>query len=267
MTDWKLYDDLIEGIPNEVLVRDACMGAHWSYVEAECGVGVANTCRGGTRERLEKVVARPLREIAQLSKSWDFEAASLGIAAMNAWYNRREFLIARDFHAVFDVYLSDDCDVKPDSVSDPFCYFPARLEDFAQREGRKASVVSVGKFSFDEAIAQKSAYTVLERQRRDGDNLPDTACEFVIPSADFVLVTGMTEANKTLSRLSELSRNAQTFLVGPSSTIAGPLFAAGVDETAGSIVSDPERVKAFVEIGNSPLRSGGMQTCVATKRP
>ncbi len=43
---WHLYDRLIEGIPEEVLVRDYALGLCWSYVEAESALGVSYTCRG-----------------------------------------------------------------------------------------------------------------------------------------------------------------------------------------------------------------------------
>lgn len=33
-----------------------------------------------------------LREVAELSKSWCFEEASLGVAALNAWYSQRSLL-------------------------------------------------------------------------------------------------------------------------------------------------------------------------------
>ncbi|EPD78833.1 Rossmann-like domain-containing protein [Atopobium sp. oral taxon 199] len=256
MADWELYDRLIDEMPKDALVRSACMGAHWSYVEADCGTGVASTCRGGTRERLEDIVARPLCEIAKLSKSWDFEVASLGVAAINAWYNRRECL---DYCAVKFGY---SCCGKPDLQSDPFQYLPKRFKEFELQKGRHPRVVSVGRFPGDKNIAESSDYLVLERSLREGYNLPDSACEYVIPEADFVLITGMTETNKTLPRLLELASKAYTILIGPSATLAAPLFLAGVDEIAGSIVGDSERVKSFIELGNSPLRSGGMRVCV-----
>ena len=31
---WHLYDQLIGGVPEDVLVTDLCLGNHWSYVEA-----------------------------------------------------------------------------------------------------------------------------------------------------------------------------------------------------------------------------------------
>lgn len=98
---WYLYDALIEGVPEDVLVTRSCLGANWSYVEAECGMGVAMTCSGGGRA-IDKapLVGRPLREVAALSKSWNFAEATLGVAALNAWYSRRELI--EPYGAVFD---------------------------------------------------------------------------------------------------------------------------------------------------------------------
>ena len=44
-TAWDLYNQMIAGIPEGVLVRDYCLGLNWSYVEADCGMGVASTVR------------------------------------------------------------------------------------------------------------------------------------------------------------------------------------------------------------------------------
>lgn len=46
-TAWDLYNQLIAGIPEDVEVRDYCLGLNWSYVEADCGMGVAFTTRDG----------------------------------------------------------------------------------------------------------------------------------------------------------------------------------------------------------------------------
>ena len=87
---WRLYNHLIAGVPEDIFVRDYCLGLNWSYVEADCGCGVAFTARnGGKRTYKGDLRGKSLREVAELSKSWCFEEATLGIAALNAWYARR----------------------------------------------------------------------------------------------------------------------------------------------------------------------------------
>ena len=92
-TPWKLYNRLIEGIPEDIAVRDYCLGTHWSYVEADCGMGVSFTCKGGARRACKQDLrGTGLREMAELAKSWCFEEATLGVAARNAYYARKELL-------------------------------------------------------------------------------------------------------------------------------------------------------------------------------
>lgn len=84
-TAWDLYNQMIAGIPEDALVRDYCLGLNWSYVEADCGMGVAFTARGGGK-RAYKMDLRgmELRQVAELSKSWCFQEATLGIASLKA---------------------------------------------------------------------------------------------------------------------------------------------------------------------------------------
>ena len=66
------------------MVRDYCLGTHWFYVEADSGMGVSFTTTGGARRGYTgDLRGMPLREVAELSKSWCFEEASLGVAALS----------------------------------------------------------------------------------------------------------------------------------------------------------------------------------------
>ena len=239
---WQLYDELIEGVDAGERVLGMCEGSHWTCVEASCGTGVAATCKGGRRERLSPLAGKSLRDVAALAKSWDFETASVGVAALNAWYNQPERL-----NGLAGARLYADSGSRPCVEADPFFFLPGELEEFGRREGRRARVVVVGRFPRMEKIA-----------RRADDDLPDTACEYVLPEADFAVVTGMAESNKTLPRLLELASGARTIVVGPSATIAPALLCAGAAHIAGSCVADADAVRGFIECGSSPLRSGGL---------
>ena len=93
-TPWKFYNHLIGHVPEDVMVTDYCLGTHrvlawrpraaWalpSRPRAARSAGIPQDLRG-----------MPLRSVAQLAKSWCFEEASLGVAALNAWYARPELL-------------------------------------------------------------------------------------------------------------------------------------------------------------------------------
>lgn len=254
---WKLYDHMIEGIPAEVRVTDHCLGLCWSYVEAECGMGVAYTCRGGatTSSAPADLRGMPLRDVAALAKSWRFEEATLGIAALNAWYSQPRRVDALGARYDEPVELPDGTVRKQDA----FEVMRPRVEAFARETGRPANVVVVGHFPHVDRIAEYANLTVLERTCRDGLDTPDPACEYVMPEADFAFITGVTLENKTAPRLLELAKGAHVCMVGPSVVMAPALLEAGVSLMAGSVVHDPDRTRHAVKAGNGQLFGKALQ--------
>lgn len=55
MSAWSLYDELIDAMPSGITVHDYCLGAHWTYIVADCGMGLAKTVRGGGKADSSKV--------------------------------------------------------------------------------------------------------------------------------------------------------------------------------------------------------------------
>lgn len=258
---WRLYDALIEQIPAEPLVRRLCLGTSWTYVEAECGMGVAMTCKGGAcPSTKDPLVGQPLHEVAKLAKSWNWGEASLGVAALNAWYSRREML--EPYGATYD-----NEGAQPEGherASDAFAIYANRMP------GKKVCVV--GHFPHVERIARERGgiLTVLERNCTSDIDTPDPACEYLVPEQDYLFMTGVTLTNKTQPRLLELARTSgrtHTVLVGPSVVPAPLLFNEGVECLAGSIVADPDAVRSLVERGAGMLFGDAllMFDCFATK--
>lgn len=141
---WRLYDALIDGIPDDVAVTRLCLGAAWTYVEAESGMGVAMTCTGGGAPTTESpLVGRPLREVAGLAKSWNWGEATLGVAALNAWYTRRELL--DPLGATYDDEGAQPLD--HERAADAFAVYASKMP------GKKACVV--GHFPHVERIARE----------------------------------------------------------------------------------------------------------------
>lgn len=238
---WKLYDRLIESVPDDLVVRDYCLGTHWSYVEADCGMGVSFTCKGGgLRTCKQDLRGVPLRAMAELAKSWCFEEATLGVAALNAYYARKELL--DPLGAIYDEPVE-----LPDGTvrtMDAFERYRPRIERSA---GKRVTVI--GHFPHVDRIAAYADLTVLERNCTHELDTPDPACEYVLPGTDFAFVTGVTLINKTAPRLLELAKDATTVLVGPSVIMAPCLFEQGADALAGSVVADPEKARFAVQNG------------------
>jgi uncharacterized protein (DUF4213/DUF364 family) len=232
-------------------VTDYALGVHWSYLEAECGMGVSFTTRGGGwRTFKDDLRGRSLREVAELSKSWCFEEASLGVAALNAWYARRELL--DPLGAVYDdpVELPDGTVRKMDA----FALYRPEIE----KKGN-ARVTVVGHFPHVDRIAEYAQLTVLERSVSSPLDTPDPACEYVMPETDYAYITGVTFINKTAPRLIDLTRHAKTIFVGPSVVMSPYLFSWDVDVLAGSIVADPEKVRFAVKNGTGQFFGEALQ--------
>lgn len=241
---WALYDQLIDGVPEGALVRDLCLGTHWSYVEADCGMGVAftTTC-GAQRADKSDWRGRPLRELAGLAKSWCFEEASLGVAALNAWYSRPELVVPLGAQVEEPVELPDGTIRRTDAFE--------LVRPQVEAAGPESSVVVIGHFPHVDRIEEYARLTVLERNCTGPLDTPDPACEYVLPAADFVFMTGVTLINKTAPRLLALASGAGAFttMVGPSAVMAPALLDHGVDFLAGSMVADPEKAAFAVRNG------------------
>ncbi|MDN6667906.1 MAG: DUF364 domain-containing protein [Brevibacterium sp.] len=233
---WKIYDELIEGVSPEPTVAAASVGLRWSRIlSSEGGLGMGLTFGEQSRPPLFEApsfVGAPLREVAALVKSWNFAEAALGLAALNAWYSQPETAAKNGF-------VSSDVNLWQ-QVFHPYSEAVA---------GKKVSVI--GHFPFaPEPLAQAAELRMLERNTKPGD-YPDPAAEYLLPDSDFVFISSSAFVNKTMPRLLELSHNATTVLVGPSTPLSPTLFKHGADVLTGFVAKDPEQL--FDAVGNVTL--------------
>jgi uncharacterized protein (DUF4213/DUF364 family) len=230
---WQLYQRLLDPIPRGIKIQTAILGASWSYVEAEDFVGVASTnSEDSVGKRFPNWVGADLRDLAEQITSWNFQEASLGLAAINAWYhhpvqlnsfqNKQKGLFLKDENA-FDAY---------DSLT----------------AGKK--VAFIGHFQhLENYLKHTESSVVLERKPQQGD-YPDSACEYLLPEQDFVFITGCTLINKTLPRLLQLSEKAVVVLTGPSTPMTSKLFDFGVQECSGFVVTDSLKAMEVIAQGS-----------------
>lgn len=243
---WDLYDALIDDLPEDVTITSSDRGKRWTRViNSAGGVGSAWTMQVSSRPAISADVpdaGRPLRDVAALVKSWNLAEASIGLAAVNSWYSRGEIAAEHGFvptgegltwRQVFDPYA--------DAVA-----------------GKVAAII--GHFPFARPVLWKAAdIQILERFPQPGD-YPDTACEYLLPEADYVFISSSSFVNKTTPRLLDLAigGGAHTVLVGPSTPMHPLLLDLGVDTVTGYVPApeigasgtiDPE-LSASGEIGS-----------------
>ena len=99
---WDLYDQLIDEIPADITVTQIFTDGKWRRVaSSEDGVGMAFGMNVQSRPRATEdpadLVGRPLRDVAALAKSWNFEDAGIGMAAVNAYHSHPVRALAHGF--------------------------------------------------------------------------------------------------------------------------------------------------------------------------
>ena len=237
---WTLYDRLIEraGLKaNGDSVAMAIQGDNWTLVKTAAGrIGVAATHPARTGRRLDgkSVCGMPVAEAAEFVKSWDFEMASFGLAAINAVINDASALPVTENPDAFLRY-KDRCIGKKVAVIGRFAYLENRLEGLCDLH-------------------------VLERLPGEKD-YPDAACEYLLPDMDVVFITGCTASNKTLPRLLQLSQSAFTVISGPSTPMDDALLFMGADALCGFCVTDEA---AAVSAANdcAKMFASGRMVCI-----
>lgn len=233
---FELYDALIQGISSDAPVMDTLSGECWTAVETEAHFGMAMTTPVDTAPRMltGSYTGMNLKKLAQCAKSWNLTEAGFGMAAINACYNTPRRLQDLEAYEPFDKYCTDGLDLR----------------------GKHIGVV--GHLNMPRSIYDQAASVrILERNPRPGD-YPDSACDWLIPQCDVVIITASTLVNKTLPHLLELSRNAYTILAGPSCPLCPELLHFGIDRIAGLVITDVEGMKEKIrrEISGPPYPLG-----------
>lgn len=241
---WEIYDELIEGIDEGLVVEDFLMGSCWTMVktEAACGIALAIKDRARDREYTKPIEGARLKDIAACAKSWNFSEASLGMAAINCYYNdparvRRLGLIPESGESSKD--------------KDAFVEFAGEVT------GKNVCVI--GHFpNIERQLAGICNLSVLERSQNKGD-YPDSACEYLLPEQDVVFITGMTFMNKTLPRLLQIAPpSTKIALVGPSVPASASLFSHNVDNLSCFTVQQPALLYRLLKEGTRFVFDAGM---------
>jgi uncharacterized protein len=229
---WELYDELVSLVPEDSEVEHCLMGLHWTLIRSRC-LGIAHT--PFETERAcgpsgisvsatigKRIAGMRVRKLAGYVKSWNPFEATLGLAAINSVLNSQE-----STDRLMNVPAAQQQNVSA------FSYYANELK------GKRVAVV--GRFPGLDSLKDICELSVLER-RPGREDLPDAACEYILGRQDFVFLTATSLINKTLPRLLELSRDAFTVMVGPSTPMTPVLFRYGIDALAGTVVLDADSV-------------------------
>lgn len=231
-----LYDCIIDAVPAGAVLTETFCGERWAMALQEKSAAVAMFTPGSSIPPLfpEGFCGMEARQAAEGVKSWNFEEASMALAAVNSALNTPERVKALHAEDSMDRYYTHGLDFKGKTVG------------------------LIGHLNGPPELRRdaKRVYT-LEKQPQPGD-YPDSACDLLLPRCDIVIITGSSLINKTLPHLLDLCRDAYTILTGPSVPLCPALLEHGLDRIAGMVVTDREGMKNSVLSGyrGSPYRYG-----------
>ena len=225
MVSTEYYNILLQGLDSSRTVKEIIHGISWTAAvlsDGSCGVAMHTT--GETVPRMfDTLLGLPVSEAGKAILSWNMEEASEALAAVNAFYNRRDSVFLR-----------------PEAKT---------LDDIAVA-GKRVGMIGhmIGHSNITaELLAPAETLWIMDREEKSGA-YPDSAAEFFLPDCDLVIITGSAVINKTLPRLLELSRHAQVILTGPSVTCCPALMELGIDRLNGRVIMDPgPMLKAITE--------------------
>ena len=231
----KYYEILINGIPEDLTVVRIVRGLSWMGAElSDGGFGIAMNTAGESIPRmfpsLEKL---PAKKAAEAVMSWNMSEASEAMAVINAYYNSKK---------------------RMDELS---CVVPYERLCTCGMETEGKTVSFVGHLLMPgKTVEGAKTVNIIERREIEGD-YPDSACEYLLPESELVIITGSASVNKTMPRLLELAENAETIIIGPTTPMCPELKNAGVSRLSGMVVRDKDAIIEWMltEKGN-PYKFG-----------
>lgn len=210
-----VYELLLDCANVNATVTGVCLGQVWTFCKAEnaegsrFGLAMSPAFSPRTLSFPGTLVGKSLTGLASWINDWDCCKATVGMAAINCSLNTQPLSNAIPLGtgnlAIFDHFLPQLRDKK---------------------------VVVIGHYPGIEVYQKQLDLTILERQPQAND-YPDPACEFLLPQADWVFISGSSIVNKTFPRLAQLSQHATSVLMGPTVPWLPELADFGIDYLAG----------------------------------
>lgn len=227
---WSIYNRLLESMERtDLVIRDFVVGTEWCMVLAEDGTAGLAKVRTEKWQRFPFQVdfqpGMPLKEAARGILSWNPYEAALGLAAVNAYFNREDFLSGKESaypggrrsRGVFGQFCESHTKGKQTLMLEPYY----DREELANAPG----IIHILRLD-----------TTYRDYRFD-------AWEELLPQADSLVISGCSLADKTAGIVASAAADAgkDIFLWGPDAPLAPALIQWGVREITGFLADDPEK--------------------------
>lgn len=227
---WELYDKLIAEISEEERVEEVIAGLSWTATRSKAmGLAMSFPRPLELSQLPGTCMGQSVKSLAERIKSWNSLEAAIGLSAINSVRNCRETIADMENKGYKQLQSGSAFDLFADKI-----------------RGKKVAVI--GHFPDVCELSKHCQLSVLERNPQMGD-LPDPAAEYILSEQDYVFMTSSTLINKTTPRLLELSKNAVTIMLGPSTPFSTALFEMGVNIISGLVVEEEDFVLRCIKEG------------------
>jgi uncharacterized protein (DUF4213/DUF364 family) len=230
---YEIYDLLQDYAGGSQALNELILGQVWTYCDAGA-IGLAMSPDVATRTLpwSGSLKGQRVSALTAWLREFDVWKSAVGMAVVNAGINA---------HAP----APEGVDLFPGDFSNNLAVF-----EYFRYELAGKHVVVIGRYPGLHEWAQKNQIdmAVLERQPGTQD-YPDSACEYLLPDADWVFITASSLTNKTFPRLSQLARDATTVLMGPTTPWLPEFHHFGIDYLAGVVIDDSEQVRTTLAEG------------------
>lgn len=219
----RLYRDLVCGVAEDE-TRRIVLGGRWIMVEGPHGVGLAPVPRQPRAlfPKLARLSRQSLKSLAGLAESWDPVEAALGVAAINAHYNR------------------PGIEGKPGNGV-------KRLRPISP------DVVVIGAFPGVSEILP--GCTIVEAAAGPGEARQQDL-EQMLPGCKAAIVNAQALVGHALPRILKLAGERKVNLIGPTTPLTERLFDYGVAALAGLVVTDADGLALAVANGATAREFG-----------
>ncbi|AEG01467.1 DUF364 domain-containing protein [Methylomonas methanica] len=247
-----VYELLLDHCSSEAVVDNLMIGLVWTICKTkdQAGLGLAMSPGHATRTLSwsGNLTGKPITDLAAWILDWNPYQASVAMAAINSCINSRP--------------LPESVILQPAADHANLAVFDHFLPQLHHKK-----VVVIGHYPGIERYQDLMQLSVLEKQPA-ADDLPDSACEFLLPTADWVFLTASALPNKTFPRLAELAWNAKTVLMGPTVPWLPQLHEFGIDYLAGVEITDPQALyHTAAQGGGVKIFSQGLRYRIAELTP
>ncbi|MGD1886894.1 MAG: Rossmann-like domain-containing protein [Cohaesibacteraceae bacterium] len=222
--------DLASSINSDAIVDDVLVGLNWTMVRAGDLTGIARSPERGTQgartvREDAPISGRPLRELALWLCSLDPLRRSIGLAAVNAYWNRAIGIPNETYR------------FKGLDTNGPW--------GFARFDPPGEGLVIVGGFR---GVQKRLPNARIVEREPKGNDIPASDAPEAFGKAAAIAITAQTLMNGSLEPLLHHATVCpRVMLVGPSTPVSPILLSYGFTEVCGLAITDRDQAAQFIK--------------------